>query len=90
MLMHDRINIGVAVAADWNTRTFLWLAIYLNIIYWVIPQGFGGIATGSATDPNAGLLFIVLAVTLYTLLPSEAPAAAPAVEPRQVALIEGH
>jgi hypothetical protein len=63
------ITIGVAVAIDWQPRTFLWLAIYLNIIYWVIGQGFGGIPTGTGTDPNAGPLFILLALTLYTLLP---------------------
>lgn len=64
------LAIGVAVGINWQPRTFLWLAIYLNIIYWVIGQGFGGIATGTATDPNAGLLFILLACALYTLLPN--------------------
>jgi hypothetical protein len=64
------VLIGVAVGIDWQARTFLWLAIYLNVIYWVIGQGFGGIATGGATDPNAGLLFIVLACAVYTTLPT--------------------
>jgi hypothetical protein len=63
------VAIGVAVGLDWQARTFLWLSIYLNLIYWIVGQGFGGIATGSATDPNAGLLFIVLAAALYTLVP---------------------
>jgi len=63
------IAIGIAVAINWQPRTFLWLAIYLNIIYWVIGQGFGGIPTGGGTDPNAGPLFILLACTLYSLLP---------------------
>jgi len=76
------LAIGVAVAANWNARTFLWLAIYLNLIYWVVGQGFGGLATGSATDPNAGLLFILMAATLYTVLPSPAPRTAPALERR--------
>jgi hypothetical protein len=64
------IAIGVGVGANWEPKTFLWLAIYLNVIYWVIGQGFGGLATGSATDPNAGLPFIVLAFALFTALPS--------------------
>lgn len=64
------IAIGVAVGIDWQARTFLWLAIYLNIVYWVVGQGFGGIPTGGGTDPNAGPLFILLAFTLYTLLPN--------------------
>jgi hypothetical protein len=62
------VAIGVAVGIDWEPRTFLWLAIYLNAIYWIL-QGFGGLATGSATDPNSGLLFIVLACAVWTTLP---------------------
>ncbi len=65
------VAIGVAVGVDWQPRTFLWLAIYLNVIYWVIGQGFGGIPTGGGTDPNAGPLFILLAAALYTLLPNQ-------------------
>ncbi|MGH9028155.1 MAG: hypothetical protein ACRDV4_00845 [Acidimicrobiales bacterium] len=76
--------IGVAVGIDWQARTFLWLAIYLNVIYWVVGQGFGGLPAGGATDPNGGPLFILLAGALYTLLPSpqaepvRSPVAAPA------------
>jgi len=80
------VVIGVAVAADWHPRTFLWLAIYLNAVYWVIGQGFGGLATGSATDPNAGLLFIVLAAAVYVSLPTPDPARAAASERSHVAL----
>ena len=83
------VAIGVAVAADWHARTFLWLAIYLNVVYWVVPQGFGGIATGSATDPNAGLLFILFAAAVYVVLPAREPARMAAVEPPRVAL-QGH
>lgn len=86
VLAATSLAIGIAVAADWQVRTFLWLAIYLNLIYWVIGQGFGGIATGSATDPNAGLLFIVLAAALYTLLPTDEAAGASALEPSWFAL----
>jgi hypothetical protein len=64
------VAVGIAVGVDWQARTFLWLAIYLNVIYWVIGQGFGGIATGTATDPNAGPIFILLACTLFPLLPT--------------------
>ena len=49
--------IGVAVATNWRPVPFLALAIALNVGYWVIGQGFGGIFyTNSATDPNAGPL----------------------------------
>jgi hypothetical protein len=65
------IAIGLGVALEWNARTFLWLAIYLDLVYWVIGQGFGGLATGSATDVNAGPMFILLACALFTTLPPE-------------------
>jgi hypothetical protein len=65
--------IGVAVAIDWHPRSFLALAVILNLAYWVIAQGLGGILTGSGTDPNSGPLFILLAAGLYSLLPARQP-----------------
>jgi len=62
--------IGIGVAAGWKTRLLLAVAIVLNLVYWVIPQGFGGIFAGGATDPNSGLLFVVLAAALLPLLSS--------------------
>ncbi len=61
--------IGIAVAVNWRAKEFLILAAVLNLIFWVVGQGFGGMFAGGATDPNAGLLFIVLSYTLYTLVP---------------------
>jgi hypothetical protein len=66
--------IGVAVAISWHPRAFLALAVILNLAYWVIGQGLGGILTGSGTDPNAGPLFILFAIGLYSLLPAREPA----------------
>jgi len=63
------ITIGLAVALNWKPKTFLWIAIVLNVVYWVIGQGFGGILAGGATDPNAGPLFVLLSVALYSLVP---------------------
>ena len=68
------IAIGLAVALDWHPKEFLVAAAVLNLVYWVVGQGFGGIFAGGATDPNAGLLFVVFAGAMYTLLPSEQPA----------------
>lgn len=68
--------IGVAVAINWHPRVALALAVILNLAYWVIGQGLGGILTGSGTDPNAGPLFILFAVGLYSLLPAREPATA--------------
>jgi hypothetical protein len=65
--------IGVAVAANWRPRLWLWLAICLNLLYWVVGQGFGGIFQGGATDPNAGPLFVLLACAMFPLASSRAP-----------------
>jgi hypothetical protein len=68
------VLIGLAVAFSWRPRTFLGIAIALNLIYWVVGQGFGGILLGNATDPNAGPLFVLLSVALYSLVPFPAHA----------------
>jgi hypothetical protein len=61
-------TIGVAVVKNWRPSMFIALAIVLNLGYWVIGQGFGGIFySNSATDPNAGPLFVLLALVLYPL-----------------------
>ena len=69
--------IGVAVVAGWRPRLFLGVAIVLNLVYWVLPQGLGGVFAGGATDPDAGPLFVLLACAMYPLVATEgAPAAA--------------
>lgn len=65
--------IGVAVAINWRANTFLKLAIVLNLAYWVVGQGLGGVLTGSGTDPNAGPLFILLALAMYPLIGADTP-----------------
>jgi hypothetical protein len=60
--------IGVAVAANWRPKLFLALAIGLNLLYWVVGEGFGGIPQGGATDPNAGPLFVLLACAMFSIL----------------------
>jgi hypothetical protein len=61
-------GIGVAVAKNWRPAPFLVLAIVVNLAQWVIGQGFGGVFyTNSATDPNTGPLFVLLALVLLTL-----------------------
>jgi hypothetical protein len=59
--------IAVAVAADWRAKGFLIAAIVLNLLFWVFAQGFGGIFEGGATDPNAGIVFVVLALAMWPL-----------------------
>jgi hypothetical protein len=45
-------------------RTALVVGALLSLVYWVLGQSLGGINTGHATDPNAGPLFVLLALTL--------------------------
>jgi hypothetical protein len=45
-------------------RPALVLAIALGLLFW-IAEGFGGIFTGHGTDPNSGLLLIVLAACFW-------------------------
>jgi hypothetical protein len=61
-------TIGIAVAADWRPRAFLALAVVLNVVYWIVPQGLGGIFAGGATDPNAAPLFVLLAYAMYPVV----------------------
>jgi hypothetical protein len=67
------LAIALSIARDWRVREFLLLSIVLNLVYWVVGQGFGGIFEGGATDPNAGLLFVVLAWAMYTVMPDLPP-----------------
>jgi hypothetical protein len=60
--------IGIGVAARWQVRPLILVAIVLNLAYWVLGQGFGGIFMGNATDPNAGLPFVLLAIAVATVL----------------------
>ena len=77
-------GIGVAVAVGWRPKLFLGLAIGLNLLYWVVGQGFGGIPQGGATDPNAGLLFVVFACAMYSLVPYGQAASESAADSRPV------
>jgi hypothetical protein len=75
--------IGIAVAAGWHPRAFLITAIVLNLVYWVIPQGLGGIFAGGATDVNSGPLFVLLACAMLGLF--ERRAAQPVGAPESLA-----
>jgi cytochrome oxidase Cu insertion factor (SCO1/SenC/PrrC family) len=80
-------SIALAVWANWRPVAFLSLAIVVSLGYWVIGQSFGAIVfTGTATDPNTGPLFVLLALVMYSLTPvgRRAPSRA---APRPAALV---
>jgi hypothetical protein len=66
-------------------RATVVLAIVVFAVIWVAVQNFGGILTGAATDPNAGLLVIMLALTYWPLTNNRATASDVAPDPALVA-----
>ena len=61
------VLIGVLVLRGHRVKVVLWVAIVLSGVFWVIGQDFGGILAGGATDPNAGPLYVLLALSLYPI-----------------------
>jgi hypothetical protein len=66
-------------------RATVVLAIVVFSVIWVAVQNFGGILAGGATDPNAGLLVILLALTYWPLTNDRARADGVAPGPALVA-----
>jgi len=62
---------GLGIASARLTRPALVLAGLLGLLFWVA-EGFGGIATGQATDPNSGPLLILLAFCYWPGLLADA------------------
>jgi len=60
--------IGIGVYRNWAARPLLLGAATLNLAYWVLGQGFGGIFIGRGTDPSTGPLVLLLSYALYTLI----------------------
>ena len=50
-----------------TARPALALAIIAGLAFWVVGQDFGYILTGTGTDPNSGLLLILLAAAYWPL-----------------------
>lgn len=48
------------------------VGIGASLVFWVVGQQLGGILTGSGTDPNAGPLFVLLALALWQGTPEGA------------------
>ncbi|MCL4449628.1 MAG: hypothetical protein M1483_06315 [Actinobacteria bacterium] len=59
------ILIGFGVAFRYHPRLLLMASVVLSVVIWIFGEGFGGILTGQGTDPNSGLLWILLAGCLW-------------------------
>jgi hypothetical protein len=57
--------IAAAVLLPAVTRPVLIAAIVLSLLIWVVPENFGGIVTGTGTDPNTGPLLVLLALAYW-------------------------
>jgi hypothetical protein len=53
------------------------LAMVVAAVIWVVGEAFGMILAGGATDPNSGLLLILLALAYWPSAPVMTPAAPP-------------
>jgi hypothetical protein len=57
--------IAAGILSPATLRPALALAVVLALFIWVAGEDFGGILTGQATDPNSGLLLILLSVAFW-------------------------
>ncbi len=64
ILLAVSLVLAVGVWTRWRRETLIFGAL-LSLVYWVLGQSFGGLTTGSATDPNIGPLFALLAVAIW-------------------------
>jgi len=60
------VTIGVGGAYGREPGRFLALGAGLNVGFWLLGQGLGGIFEGGATDPNTGPLFVLMAFAVYS------------------------
>ncbi len=66
------IAVGVYLPAP-AARAAVVLAIVVAAVIWVVGEAFGGILAGGATDPNSGLLLILLALAYWPARTMAAP-----------------
>jgi hypothetical protein len=57
--------IGLGPLITRRPTAFLVAGVALSLDFWLLGQALGGLTTGMATDPNAGPLFVLLAVALF-------------------------
>ena len=64
ILLAVSLVIAAGVWTRWRRETLI-LGIIVSLVYWMLGQSLGGLTTGSATDPNVGPLFVLLALALW-------------------------
>ncbi len=61
--------IGLGVGFNWRAKELLIVSVVLQVIFWLVGQGFGGIFQGGATDLSTAPPLILLAYVVYQLIP---------------------
>ena len=56
---------GLGVFWSATTRAALLLSVVVAVAIWVLGENFGAIATGQGTDPNTGLVLVLLAAAFW-------------------------
>ena len=79
ILLVASLALAVGIWTRWRRETLI-LGALLALVYWLLGQSLGGLTTGSATDPNIGPLFVLLAFAVWPTSP--AIEAAPPLRPR--------
>lgn len=60
-----QVWVGVAALRPATRDAALGVGIVVSLTYWVLGQNFGGLLTGTATDPNLGPLMVLFALALW-------------------------
>ena len=74
----ETIAIGIFLPAP-AARVAVILAVAAAAVIWVIGENFGAVFTGSATDPNSGLLLGLVAITYWPARSISTAAGEPAI-----------
>ncbi|MGO9197239.1 MAG: hypothetical protein ACLQK4_08935 [Acidimicrobiales bacterium] len=74
------VGVGIFTPPRW-ARAVVASAIVIALAIWVVGEAFGGIFSGSGTDPNSGPLLVLLALAFWPAVRS--PAALGGAEPER-------
>ncbi len=61
------VGVGIFAPSRWAKSATVICAGFLAIAIWVVGEAFGGIFSGSGTDPNSGPLLVLIALAYWPL-----------------------
>jgi hypothetical protein len=64
---------GLGIFWSVTARAALLLSVLMGVAIWVLGENFGALLTGQGTDPNSGLLLVLLAAAFWPLRRRPAP-----------------